>query len=398
MLNSLLKYFKYGSLYGAIEHQAGDNNNEQLSLLLLKKQQNEFSIETQQQFESINEVGKTVRTEQHLYLIVNNNQVLSKSIPRELNEDKALQKGYPTIKISEFYYEIIQLEKSTYIVICRKEYIQALINDYLKHDIHIIGVTLGNAIAVQLVPFMESSSILTSNASVSIANKQITSIKLNTIEETPYIINDLEISNRYTLALASIIAYYSNSIRTTSNFTNYNASILKKYTQKRFFNVGLKVGLGLLFTALLINFLFFDYYNKNIESLSQKTQINQYQKEQLLKIDKELNSKKKLVHDIINSTLSKTSFYLDEIGLSVPNTILLNSINYQPISKKIKDQKMIVLAPQIVLIKGSSSNGEIFSNWIKRIEEMNWIVSTAIVNYGTGKKSRTTFELKIILK
>jgi len=389
---------KYGSYYAAVEHQSHDENK-QLAVLVLKKEKNEFRIETQKKFSSLQEVAETLNKNQHLYLIVNNNQVLSKSVKKELDEDKALQNGFATIKISDFYYEIVQLEASTHISICRKEHVQKIIADYNRHHLNIIGFTLGNSAAIHLLPFLETTSISTSNASLAIANNLISSIDLiDKVDEHPYLINGIEIFNNFMLPLAAIISYYSNGIKTAGNFNSYNAIISKDFAQKRFFSLGLKTGLAVLFISLLINFLLFDYYNGHNETLTQNSQINQSYKEQLLLLNNELNNKKKLVDDISNSTTSKTSFYFDQIGLSVPTTISLNSIGYQPILKKIEDGKKIVLSEQTLLIKGSSSNGENFSNWVKGLEKFDWIKSVDIVDYGTGKKLGTMFELRIALK
>jgi len=142
----------------------------------------------------------------------------------------------------------------------------------------------------------------------------------------------------------------------------------------------------------------FDYYNGHNETLSQNSQINQSYKEQLLLLTNELNDKKKLVDDISNSTSSKTSFYFDQIGLSVPTTISLNSIGYQPVLKNIEEGKKIILSEQTLFIKGSSSNGENFLNWVKSLEKFDWIKSVDIVDYGTGKKLSTMFELRIAIK
>lgn len=397
MFSKALKYMKYGSYYAAVEHQSNDDNK--LALLVLKKEKNEFKVETQKKLSSIKEVAETLNKNQHLYLAVNNNQVLSKSVKKELNEDKALQNGYSTIKISDFYYEIVQLEDCTHISICRKEYIQKLIDDYKQQHLNIIGFTLGNSAVIHLLPFLESTSISTSNASLAIANNLISSIDLiDKVDEHPYLINGIEILNNYTLSLAAIISYYSNGIKTASNFNSYNTLISKEFAQKRFFSLGLKTGLAVLFISLLVNFLLFDYYNGHNETLIQNSQINQSYKEQLLLLNNELNNKKKLVDDIANSTTSKTSFYFDQIGMSVPTTISLNSIGYQPVLKKIEDGKKIVLSEQTLLIKGSSSNGENFSNWVKGLEKFDWIKSVDIVDYGTGKKLGTMFELRIALK
>lgn len=397
MLKNLIKNIRYGSTYGAIELTDNDVG-EKLVLLVLKKVKNEFEIKIKNEFTSIKEVANSINNEQHLYLVVNNNQVLSKSIIKELNNDKAVQLAYPNIKTSDFYYEILQLKEKTIVSICRKDYVHNLIKKYQEQQLNIIGFNLGNSSITQLLPFIENSTLLSSNASFVKTNNQPTSIEFHkNSNDTLYSINGIEISNKYVLTLASTIGYFINNTITENNFQKFNASINKQYFQKRIFNLGLKIGVVLLFISLLINFLLFDYYNKNIESLSQKAQINQSYKDQLLLLNTEISNKKKLVDEIINSSTSKTSLYFDEIGMNIPNTILLNSIDYQPILKNIEENKKIILNYNTILIKGSSSNGLHFSNWIKSLEILDWVKSVAIVNYGSEKNKKTTFEIRIIL-
>ena len=142
----------------------------------------------------------------------------------------------------------------------------------------------------------------------------------------------------------------------------------------------------------------FDFYNKQIDTLIQKSQINQSYKEQLILLNEELDYKKKLIDDIVNSSSSKTSLYFDQIAASTPNTILLNSIVFQPILKKIEAKKRIVYNQHTIFIKGTALKGVNFSKWIKTLEILTWINAVEIIDYGSGKNLKTTFELRILLK
>jgi hypothetical protein len=398
MLRNFLKYFKYGIIYAAIEHQ-NDDEKEQLALLVLKKKKNEFRVENQKLLGSIKEVEETIPKNQHLYLVVNNNQVLSKSINKELSADKALQKSFPTIRISDFYYELIQLKEKTLVSICRKDYIHKLIDEYTNENLNIIGFTLGNNSIVHLLPFIENNFILTSNASFVKNNDELISYASQAKKDSNlYSINGLEITNNYILPLASILSYFTNAEFLTNNFQGFNESIKKQYSQKRFFNIGLKTGLGVLFISLLINFLIFDYFNKKITNLSHKAQINQSYKEQLLLLNNTIGKKKKMVDDIVNSSTSKTSLYFDKIGATVPGSILLISMNYQPFSAALEKEKNIVLNSKTIIIKGTSSSGIDFTNWVKVFENSDWIGSIEIIDYGIGKGKNTSFELKLNLE
>ena len=398
MLNKLLKHIKYGSLYGAVEYQKSDNG-EKLALFLLKKKRNEFMKETQKQLNSFDELIKNLNKEQHLYIIINNNQVLSKSITKELDFNKAVQIAFPALKLNDFYYEIIQLETSTYVSICRKEYINRLLASFKNKHIHIIGFSLGNSAITALHSIINFSNFSTSNATIATSENKLVSIDSKIeLEEIFYNINGIDISTNYILALAGIIKYYTNQHTTSSNFVEDNLLISKTFSQKKLVNTGLKFGLGLLFILLLINFFLLDYYTNKIAVLNEKTQINQASKEKINLLRKDLEIKKKLVDAIVQSTNSKTSLYFDQIGAYIPTSILLSSIEYQPVVKNVEENKKIELNQNVIVIKGTSLNGDNFSNLIKNIENLNWIKSVEIVDYGTGKKMITIFELKLSLK
>ena len=59
--------------------------------------------------------------------------------------------------------------------------------------------------------------------------------------------------------------------------------------------------------------------------------------------------------------LQKVSLFLDEIGNSTPNTVLLKQVIYQPLIKSIKRDKVIQYQSYQILIVGKSTNGDVFS-------------------------------------
>jgi len=89
--------------------------------------------------------------------------------------------------------------------------------------------------------------------------------------------------------------------------------------------------------------------------------------------------------------------YLDKIGASIPNKVLLNQLNYQPFLKNIKKGKEIRYQSQKIFIEGKSLDGAIFSEWISSLEQEKWIDKISVVNYGIGKKTITEFQLNITL-
>lgn len=396
MIERLLKYLKFGKNYTAIEY--GTHKGEELiQLLVLSKVKNEFTVKAQKQYHSLVDVKLGLSKSNHCFLIINNNLVISKVIPKEENEQIALQKAFPSLKISEFYYELIQLEENTYITICRKENVEKIVTELKGNNINCIGYSLGNCSVSQLIPFVKTSYLTTSNASISIKENQLKSITIDpVIEHENYTINGLDISNSKTLSLAGIISYYTNQSHTVSNFKNEQYKLTKDFTAENYFKKGMKLGLGILFTLLLINFLMFDYYSKKVENLNFKNQLNKANKAELVVLLNEITSKKRLVEDSSTSKGSIASHYFDEIGGSVPTTVALTALNYQPLLKKIEDNKEIILKTNILSIKGESTDGDNFTNWISKLEKMVWINSIKILEYGKSKNETSfTIEIKI---
>lgn len=394
MIESVLKYLKFGKEYTAIEYTSS-KGKEVIEVLILRKHQNKFNVRLQNQYHSLVDVKSALHKTNHFFLIINNHHVISKIISKEENEHIALQKTFPSLKIIDFYYEIIQLEESTYVAICRKENVENLVTKLNDKNLNCIGFSLGNCCINELIPFVKTTCLGTSNASISIQDSKLKSITLNpSIEPENYTINGLDISNSKTLTLAGIISYYTNQSNTVSNFKNEQHKLTKEFTVENYFKKGSKISLGLLFTLLLINFLTFDYYTKKVEDLTIKNELNKTNTAELVLLLNDINSKKRLVEDSVNSKVSITSFYFDEIGESIPTTIVLNSLSYQPILKRIEDQKEIMLKTNFISIKGESTNADRFTNWLSKLEEMEWIESVKISVYGKSKIG-TSFNLEI---
>lgn len=394
------KWFKniiHGKLFCAIEH-TNVQQKPQINFLLLKKQKREFVVEKKGICLEFNELFKFLKKKQHLFLIVNNEQVLTKSINGKLESQKAVHTAFPNLNSSEFYYESYSNESNTFVSICRRSYVDEMIEKYERASLNIIGFSLGNLIGTQLLSFIDDVELHTSNAILSIKNKVLIDIR-KTEEgfQKIYTINDLEVNNNSVLGLGGILSYYTGQTITQKSFVDKASELQNKFTQIRTFDLGLKVGLGFIFILLLFNFLIFSNFRDKINIINSEIEINESYKVNLLSLKEEVVKKKKIVDEITSSETSKVSLFLDKIGASIPNTILLTHLNYQPLTKNIKKEKEIQYQQQQILIKGKSTNGTVFSKWAASLEQEKWIKSITLMNYGTGKKTITEFQLKITL-
>lgn len=396
MLFKILTYSKYGNLYCGVEHSYL-NGQEKLNVLLLKKKNGEFFVEKTFESDTIIQLKGQLKKQQHLFLIINTNQVLSKILEGAYEPQKTLGKAFPNLNIEDFYYEIHATSENTFISICRKNYIDNILQEYNANHLNVIGFSLGNLIGSQLKSYLNNRSINSTNASISFGNNGISGIKKSeNIVVSNITINDLEVTNVQVLPLAGIIAYYTNQKTNTSNFNQLCSVLSDNFKHIRIFGIGLKFGLSLTFTLLLISFLFFSHFSSKINNMKSELELNKAEKKSMVRLANDVSKKERLVTDF-SMTSSKSSWYLDQIGGSIPTSIILSELQYQPLEKNIKKDNEILLKENKIIIKGSANNTTDFSQWIKALEQQDWIDKVTIQQYGIGKKVNTEFELLIII-
>lgn len=381
----------YGKKYTAIEHA----ENHAFHLLQLRKQKKTFVVSKRSSEKDFNQLIGALHEKPHVFVVFNNEQILTKKITEIQLEEKALfQRAFPTIKISDFYAETYQSNESTFVAIARKQYIDTELLQYQKKGIAVIDFSLGNLVAKNLVGIVTEKKLLTSNASIYFETKRITDIIKERSSEKTVVINELPISNLELLPLAGIIAYY------TRNASSQIYRELKgHFTQKRIFELGLKSGLGFLLILLLGNFFIFNAYRNQVNELRGASVMSEDSNIKLEHLQNNIRQKKQWVARFQTASKSKLSQYLDELGQTTPATVLLHQMAFQPLKGVQRATKKLRFDKQKILLKGTCRNDEDFSAWMALLEKRNWVASIAINDYGKGKRggSLSNFEFEITL-
>ncbi len=363
----------------------------------MQKKKGEVVIEQSFAAKNTEEIAQKLPKKQHAFLIVNNDSVLSKYVEsNEKQSNRLLFEAFPNLKINDFYYEIDSHGSFHDIAICRKSTVDKLVQDYKKQNITIIGFSLGNAMTSFVNDFIDESSYYTSNALLTKENNDITGISLvNDVPKQSYMVNGLEVKNTQLLNFAGALSYILQSKNTVSNFEETETKLVADFRQKRFFSQFMLFGLGFILLVLLLNFFMFNSYYESVESMKQTAAVNGSQKERLLKLKTTVDEKQKMVDDVLKNSSSRSSYYIDAIANSLPNTIQLAELTYQPITKKIKKNKAIRLKENSVTISGVSTDSNLLFNWIQVLESFDWISKVTPVNYGSQSKTTSEFTLKI---
>ena len=108
-----------------------------------------------------------------------------------------------------------------------------------------------------------------------------------------------------------------------------------------------------------------------------------------------VGEKQKTVEDLLKSNGSKSAFYVNAIVQGMPESIVLSEINYQPLEKRIRDNKPIVLEEGIIRVSGVSGDSELLPKWVQHLHAMHWVEDVAIVNYGLATRGKSEFGIEI---
>ncbi|MFL0094480.1 hypothetical protein [Tenacibaculum maritimum] len=386
----------YGKSYAAVEHITDEEGKSFFSFLILQKRKNKLTLKSKGSSSSFEKVCNLLAPQKHVFLIINNQKVLSKKVMfSEKNKSSLLQKVFPNISLNDFYHQILTTDTTSFVTISRKKEIDLFIEKYQKKGIALIGISLGNLIIKNLFPFIkEKENLYTSNAKISFTSESIRDIQKITSKDQDYNINNLLISNKEILPLAGIVTYYFKQNNTTG-LAEKNTTLTNAFYEKRVLNLSSYAALGTVFTALLINFLIFSNYHSKINRLTTEIHLNSGYKSKLLELKQQVEQKEKLLQNLRSVTNSKTSFYLDKIAVLIPSSIFLSKLEYHPIKNRIKKEKAIQTHDNKIKIKGIAKKSADFTILISRLEKKKWIQKVIITNYGKEKKSYHIFEILI---
>lgn len=403
MLATLARNIIYGNSYTAIEH-IGTKKDAAIRVLQTSFKKNELNITETHQIESIKSIENIDPKIKHATLIINNQQLLEKEVPLSgtASDKGLLNQAFPNIDLGKFYYEIIRLENTAVVCICRKSYVESLLNDYEEVGVFITRWHLGITPMTYLGASIETSTTISTegyNCFYEEGRLKIVSLsEIDNNQKEVYDIQSLEVSKENVNALGAVLSNFQNTQEQVSSNTSDDITEKQTYfKQHRNFALGLPLAIGALLVIFLINFLIYNHYFTKVENLETIGNTNVMQKQLLLTKDSIVAQKQKRFEDVIASSSSSSSYFIDRIAENIPTSILLDQLTYHPLLKKAKPNKPILFKERTIEIKGSTSRNEELSAWISELENLDFVQEVSIKNLEKEGRS-TDFSLTILLE
>lgn len=146
MRERFLKYLNYGNRFCGIEHTT-KNGQEVIHISLLRQSKKELLVDDFIEVNSIEGIAQKLSKNQHVYVVLNNDKVLTKTLESEQQDGlKLVYKAFPNINLEDFYYEVLSQASVHHIALCRRDYVEGIIKQYSDLKFSVIDIALGNTI------------------------------------------------------------------------------------------------------------------------------------------------------------------------------------------------------------------------------------------------------------
>ncbi len=399
MINTLTKYTPIGHhFYGLEVCQFKDG--QRFFLIKVRRRKKELEIVEQMAFEDLETMGKSIKPSIPLFLTVNTKDVITKNARDSKLEDKALANSlFPNMDYDLLYFEIYSLGSERFVSIVRKNIVSDILNKLIALKVSIFSISIGLSGVRPLLDYINENEIVGTTYKLikEPPNKGITIANTEQENDQFYNLSGLQVQNWYLLGFGSVASHLLLPTKTNSSMVALNEGLGAEVKNKKLLSLLTSSSVLLFLGVLLINFLFFDHFRSSIQNLTDKQVINAKSLEQISQLKERVESKERRLEKALSTSNSKVSFYLDELGQTVPNTITLEEMVYQPLLKPKKDSNPIAYTLNEIRITGLTGNGVDFSQWVAELERLNWVNQVKTLEYDYQTKKTSMFELRVFI-
>ncbi|TDS20888.1 hypothetical protein DFQ03_0146 [Maribacter caenipelagi] len=396
MIKRILRHITEGSIFAGLEINTSANGDIYY-FLEIKKLKDELVISKSLILNNLEDIKLHINRTTPLFLCFNNDSILTKQLsnPSISAEAALVNEAFPNIEIKTFYWEIIQKSQNSIVSISRKEFVDSVLQKLSQIKITPFQISLGVSGIEEILQYTDEEFLYLNSQNLKLNNGDIIEIKSDTInQEVFYEINELKMSNFNLLIFGQILSHLNENQRFT-NFSDKNQKLNGHVKNERIFDGVGKFALAFFGMLLLVNFIFYNHYFSKANELQTNLLASDSQKENLIKLENTIKIKQEKINIISNSSNSKSTYYLDKIAQSIPQSILLNKIDYQPLTKNIQDNKPIFIDKKIILLTGLSNDNNQFSKWIEILEKNDWIVSIETLDFDFVNDNSSEFSIEI---
>lgn len=362
----------------------------------VEKKDNSLSILSSQTFSGFENLITGIPKNLPTLLSFTGNGIISKKVENTANYRTKLLFN---ANADEFYWYELPQSGEVYASVIRKSIIDSELEEFLKHQIFIVDLSIGPLIVSALKPLLPAaSSLYTKNFKLDFTKEKLTGLEKNqNIDKSAfYEIDQERISLNDAIPFANLLNYIfpNPSIESENEFLESNR---QEFKFRRAFNTIGIIALPTFLLALLVSYLLLGYYQQEYIELQVELEEESIAYNKLVLLENDRDNKEAMLKESGLNDSNFLSFYISEITKEVPVEINLDELEvFSPISK-IKPGQRIGFSNDTIEILGETSSNDAFADWIKVIKIYPWIENLEIVDF-RKQGSTSSFLIRLKLK
>lgn len=293
----------------------------------------------------------------------------------------------------DFYFSSYELKGTVGVSFIRKSLVEPLLETLSTQKIFLWGVHTG---PVPLIRLLNENSQLQLDFVIETVNGDLKKLERNTgdVKRLATDSGFLDTDAAYVRAIYQLTNEPSEQYHQGLDDERFAQT---KADYKEFVRF-VKLGIGILaffLIALVGNYFYVNHLNNVAAQL--ESDIAGYGENLALsdRLQQEKQRKLVLVENSGIQSAKYVSFYLDEIGASVPAAVQLSSLETFPLLEPLKPKRKVELNSKHLTITGFSSSSKILDDWMEALERKKWITGVELINYVRINDQKATFQLLV---
>ena len=381
------------------------NTKDSYTIIAVELTSTKEGIEVSRRFTDITleELAKENTKKLPVYISIGGKGVIHKKVKtnEHTSEKELLNQVLPNASLKEFYIQQINLSPhESWASIIRKDVLTPLVSIIEKLKLFGIQIYLGPFILENCIPLIANSSLITTTHELIIDNNNIIQLDSlgNVASGDEYDIEGEIINSHELIAFSSALSHFIPLQQLIPISCEQIVSLKEEYLNKNKYTT---VGFALIvffFIITITNMLISNSLESTNNELQYQINSKKQYVDELEVLSEELAIKEQFIQNSGVTKASKISYYADQIALSVPNTIRLDELFINPLTKRISKAEDIHFKYNSIKVIGTVDRSIQLNNWIKELKAYEWTNEINIISFiQEDLKTPGEFEISIII-
>lgn len=360
-------------------------------IVTLQKKGDSFIFKQKESVETVEQIAQFIRKRTPLILHFFGKGVLNrKTVPIDDYLDKLILNANK----NDFYSTYIDVEHERFVSFSRKEQVDPIIEKLSGWKDQIVDITLGPFVVLNAT--LPEKITTTPHLSFTYSHDGISFEPLNTPNSSCFFLDE-KLDRQLFAGITSYNELTVNPICSILNETERKVRKTNLNDKIQFEKLGVFM-LAFFLIALVGNYFYQGHINEKNTILEDEIMIFSDNLTKIDLLDQEINRKTQLIQTSGILKHQYISYYLDQIGNSIPGSISLTEIKTFPVTNKLKQKIKPEIDQKSIYISGITQKSSSIDEWIEKLNTQDWVAKTEILNFERNDGQKAIFTIKLHIK